>query len=159
MAVLAPLSRLYTCDVAVMSVVKAGIEGSPFNILGLFADCRLSANAERADAFLPHDINDSAIRGFTLSRTKRVGWSVELGTLLEKTADPFVLLQLAMALQSGGVEAIDTGKVVVNIYKPGGATDAAVYTGTGYITSAEFEVTMESVIMQRGTITGYGALS
>lgn len=147
MATLDPAARLYTCDVTLMT-----INGS--SILGIFTDCTLRLNYDLVDAFLPHDILDPSLLGFKESRTKKRGWTVELGTILEKTANPFVLLGLAVSV---GAATTADGLVTVAIKKPG-TSGSIAYNGSAYITDARFRIDTNSVIMQSGTLTGYGEL-
>jgi hypothetical protein len=140
-----PTDRIYTCDISLLEVAGG-------SILGIFTNCQLRVNFDMVNAFLPHDINDSTLKGFVQNRTKRKQWSVELGTIVEKTLSPFVLLQLA--LSTGGTER-DRGLVAVEIFRPQGNS----YVGYAYITDARFTVNMDSVIMQSGTLTGRGPLA
>jgi hypothetical protein len=138
--------RIYTCDVALLEIGGT-------DILGLFTNCSLRVNFDMVNAFLPHDINDSTSKGFIQNRTKRKQWSVELGTVVEKVLNSFILLELAIAPPVGDIER-DRGQISVEIWRPGGTA----YTGLAVITEAAFTINMDSVMMQSGTLMGYGPL-
>lgn len=156
MATLDPTSRLYTCDITVFSLNSA-------DIVGIFKDCRLRTNWDIVDARIPGDINDATSQGFKYNRTTRKGWSVELGTVLEKVANPILLAYYALTIASGSNE-VDRGLVTVAISRPGGDASGAnvihglTYIGNGYFTEARISIQENEPIMQNGTITGYGSL-
>lgn len=140
-----PAERIYTCDVSLLEIDNG-------SILGIFTNCQLRVNFDLVNAFLPHDVMDSTIQGFVQNRTKRKGWTVELGTIVEKTLSPFILIQLAL---DPGVSERYRGMVSVEIWRPSGVK----YMGDAYITDARFTINTDSVLMQSGTLTGHGPLT
>lgn len=164
--------RLYTCDVAIFRIASmptpTTVDGSLTyqDLVAIYQDCTLRFTREHVNAMLPRDVMDSSIQGFIQNRTKRKQWFLDLGTVLEKTDLPLFLLLRALTPGSGSANTynyeVSRGLVKVHLFRPGGTvTDAdpgSTYSGRAYITEARFNVSSESVIMQNGTLTGYGPL-
>lgn len=172
MALVSHYARNFTADIGIFSLDHADIiagtptaAGSAEDLLGIFQDSSIRIEFDTATAEVPSDILDTGIHGFVENVNTRGQWSVQLGTLLEKTAAPFLLLATALAPGISNANPAldrseyDRGFVFVRVFRPGGASNTSNLNGFGWISEARLRGDLDSVILQSGSIMGYGPLT
>lgn len=167
MAATAVKNRLFTADVAVMAYGQEDTTIGTFvsrPLVGVFTNAKIEFTNETVMANIPSDLFDANIHGFEYHVFQGYSWSVDVSTVQDDTLSngqflvaAFGIIPSAGVLADVGGYEIYRGLVSVAIYRPGAASNASYYAGSGYITKANLKIS-DNLQTQSMTISGSSIL-